>query len=213
MGIRKTFSEINYFFDHYLTKGVKWLLYINSIVFFLQAILYPINRDLFPTLFSVSVAYTIKHFFIWQIITYMFLHLSGAHFIFNMLVLWMFGIQLEKYWGTRAFVKYYLITGIGAAIFHLIVSVILAKPDSYMLGASGSLYAVLLAFAYYYPDTYLLFNFVMPIKAKYYIIIVGLLAFFSSLETGGSGIAHLTHLGGLLTGFIYLKNLRFFNKL
>jgi membrane associated rhomboid family serine protease len=143
----------------------------------------------------------------------MFLHGDVFHILFNMLLLWMFGTELERTWGTRFFTKYYFVTGIGAAVTSLVWSI---SPlpfadsmyDSVMIGASGAVYGILLAYALYFPHRPILMYFVFPVPAKYFVMIMGAIAFLSSIGSAGSGVAHTAHLGGLVVGYLYLKGLR-----
>jgi membrane associated rhomboid family serine protease len=141
----------------------------------------------------------------------MFLHdTSGfGHILFNMLALWMFGTELERTWGTRFFTKYYLITGVGAAATTLLLG--LVSPGIYYsltVGASGAIYGLLMAWAMYFPHRTILFWGIFPIPARVFVLIMGGIAFLSSLGGPGGGIAHIAHLGGLVVGFLYLKSLR-----
>ena len=136
---------------------------------------------------------------VWQLVTYMFLHGGWFHIGFNMLILWMFGSPLEELWGSKRFLKYYLVTGVGAGIVNAILS-----PSS-AVGASGAIYGLLLAFAMYYPNRQIFLYFLFPIRAKYFVIIVGALEFLGMFNR--DGIAHLAHLGGLLTGYLFLKDI------
>ena len=150
-------------------------------------------------------------FALWQPVTYMFLHDTGGvgHILINMLALWMFGTELERTWGTRFFVKYYFVTGIGAAVTTLLLSAF--SDDIYYsvtVGASGAIYGLLLGYGMYFPNRPIYMYFVFPIPAKYFVMIVGAIAFLSSLGGPGGGIAHTAHLGGLVVGYLYLKGLR-----
>jgi membrane associated rhomboid family serine protease len=152
---------------------------------------------------------------LWQPVTYMFLHDTGGlgHLLINMLALWMFGTELERTWGTRFFVKYYFICGVGAAITTLLLSTLpISIADtmyySVTVGASGAIYGLLLGYGMYFPNRPIYLYFILPIPAKYFVIIVGAIAFISSLGGPGGGVAHSAHLGGLLVGYLYLKGLR-----
>ena len=119
---------------------------------------------------------------IWQPVTYMFLHGSLFHILFNMLALWMFGTELERLWGTRFFFKYYLVTGVGAGITTLAVSLLPTDPGTQMyysvtVGASGAIYGLLLAYALSYPDRPIYMYLLFPIPAKYFVLIIGGIAF------------------------------------
>jgi membrane associated rhomboid family serine protease len=141
----------------------------------------------------------------WQPVTYMFLHGSFTHLFFNMFALWMFGAEIENYWGTRHFTTYYFICGIGAACINLLATI----GDPYpTVGASGAIYGVLLAFGMMFPDRYIYLYFLLPVKAKYFVAGYALIEFISGLGSqsmgSGSNIAHFAHLGGMLIGFIYI---------
>jgi membrane associated rhomboid family serine protease len=149
---------------------------------------------------------------VWQIATYMFLHGGVFHIAFNMLALWMFGAELERIWGTRYFVKFYLVTGIGAGALTVLISLLPFEfaqqlQRSIVIGASGAIYGLLLAYAMYFPDRPIYMYFLFPIPAKVFVAIMGAIAFFSSLGEAG-GVANATHLGGLLVAYLFLKSAR-----
>ena len=157
--------------------------------------------------------HVVRDLWIWQLATYMFVHAGPMHILFNMLTLWMFGTELERIWGTRFFVKFYLVTGIGAGLLTVLISLLPFGPvaqlyGSNIIGASGAVYGLLLAYALYFPDRQIYMYFVFPIPARIFVLIMGGLAFFSSMSDNGGGVANATHLGGLLVGYVYLKGLR-----
>ena len=130
-----------------------------------------------------------------------------------MLALWMFGTELERTWGTRFFTKYYFVTGVGAALTTLLlVDRPLHSPTRcttrVTVGASGAVYGVLLAYAHVLSRIGRSTVFIFPIPARYFVMIIGAIAFLSSIGGGGSGVAHTAHLGGLVVGYLYLKGLR-----
>lgn len=138
----------------------------------------------------------------WQLVTYMFLHGNVGHIFFNLFALWIFGQAIENLWGTRRFMVYYLLTGIGAALIHMLVS----NYFDYTIGASGAVFGILLAFGMMFPDRYIILLFPpIPIKAKYFVGIYGVMELLSGLSRTDSGVAHFAHLGGLLVGFILIK--------
>ncbi len=147
--------------------------------------------------------------FVWQLFTYMFVHGGFMHIFWNMFILWLFGVQIERTWGAKEFWKYYLITGVGSGILTLLFSLNSTIP---VVGASGAIYAVLVAFGVMFPNRYIYIYFLLPIKAKYFVIIMGAITFFSSLSPSGSNVSHLTHLGGLVIGYIYLKRNKIFGS-
>jgi membrane associated rhomboid family serine protease len=193
-----------------MTPAVKMLVITNVIVF-LVTLLVP---EIITRLGLVPAA-VFGELAIWQPFTYMFLHSPGGfgHILINMLSLWMFGTDLERTWGTRFFLKYYFVTGLGAALTSLVWSISpLPGADSLYytatIGASGAIYGILLAYALYFPHRQIYLYFLFPIQAKYFVMIVGAIAFLSSLGSGGSGVAHTAHLGGLVAGYFYLKGFR-----
>jgi len=150
---------------------------------------------------------------VWQLGTYMFVHGGLFHIVFNMLALWMFGTELERVWGTRYFVKFYFVTGIGAGILTVVLSWLpfeFTRPlyVSNVIGASGAIYGLLLAYGLYFPDRPIYMYLVFPIPAKIFVMIIGAIAFYSTLSAAGGGIANATHLGGLLVGYVFLKGAR-----
>jgi membrane associated rhomboid family serine protease len=146
---------------------------------------------------------------VWQPVTYMFLHAGVFHILFNMLAIWMFGTELERMWGTPFFVKYYAVTGIGAAVFTLVASWFSDRLwIAHTMGASGAVFGLLLAYGLYYPNRPIYMYFLFQIPAKYFVMIVGAVALLSSISASGGGVAHAAHLGGLVVGYVYLKGHR-----
>ena len=189
----------------YLPPGVKWLL-IANVALFLPSYLFP-SLDEHMVLLSLIPVMVVKHFAIWQLVTYMFLHAGVLHILFNMLALWMFGSALESDWGTRQFLKYYFLCGIGAGLCDVTLNGLLGHWDTRTVGASGAIYGLLLAFGLLYPNTPVVF-FIFPMKAKYMVMIFGAVAFLGALHPG-SGVSDIAHLGGMAFGYMYLRG-RFF---
>ena len=185
-----------------LTPAVKTLLIANVAVFLFQYVAQGLAQVRIDRIFGLVPYDVTHHLFLWQLVTYMFLHGGIWHIGFNMLALWMFGTELESLWGTSRFTRFYFITGIGAAICST-----LAQWNSFIptIGASGAIYGLLAAYGMLFPDRTILLYFVIPIKAKYFVILMGLLAFWSSVTASGSGVAHIAHLGGMLFGWLYLR--------
>jgi membrane associated rhomboid family serine protease len=153
--------------------------------------------------------FVIHRLWVWQLATYMFLHDGIFHILFNMLALWMFGAELERRWGTRYFLKFYFVTGIGAGALTVVFSLLPFEfaqhlQGSIIVGASGAIYGLLLAYAMYFPDRPILLI-VFWVPARTCVAILGGIAFVSSLS-GPSGVASATHLGGLLVGYLLLKS-------
>jgi membrane associated rhomboid family serine protease len=186
-----------------LTPAVKMLLIANVAVFLFQYVAQALAHVRIDRLFGLVPYDVTHHLFLWQLVTYMFLHGGIWHIGFNMLALWMFGTELESLWGTNRFTRFYFITGIGAAICSTLVQWNSFIPT---IGASGAIYGLLAAYGILFPDRTILLYFVIPIKAKYFVILMGLLAFWSSVTATGSGVAHVAHLGGMLFGWLYLRH-------
>ena len=185
-------------------KGVKWLLISNTAVFVLSYLAHQASfGDIFNLLALVPRA-VVYHFAIWQLATYLFLHGGIWHLLFNMLTLWMFGVTLERDWGTRRFLKYYFLCGIGAGLCDVTVNALLGNWYTSTIGASGAIYGVLLAFGVLYPESTILFLFLFPIQAKYFVMIYGAMALLGSLNVN-SGVSNVAHLGGMIFGLLYLK--------
>ena len=193
-----------------MTPVVKTLIWANVGVFVLWA-LFGGLRPYLTYFFGLTPQLVLTRFWIWQPFTYMFLHGGIGHILFNMLILWMFGLQLERLWGSRFFLRYYFVTGIGAGVSTIVAGLLpFAFSDpTYVtatIGASGAIYGLLMAFALYYPNTPILIFFLFPVPAKYFVMILGAIAFLSVPQS--AGVAHVAHLGGLVVGYFYLKRLR-----
>jgi membrane associated rhomboid family serine protease len=194
-----TYYRYRFSFGYGLTPVVKNLMIIMGMVFVLQMF---VNRW-FEIYFGLVPLLVWKEYFVWQLFTYIFLHGGISHIFFNLLALWMFGSELESLWGSRRFVFYFFFCGIGAGL-----CTVLFTPYGYqripVIGASGAIYGLLLAFGWLFPNRRIYIYFLFPIPAKYFVIIFGLIEFFSSMGGAGGGIAHVTHLGGLLLGLLYM---------
>ena len=188
-----------------MTPAVKILLYVNIGMYVLTLMFQRIVDWL-----GLIPSKVIEEFWLWQPVTYMFLHArTPTHILFNMLILWMFGVELERMWKTRFFVKYYFVTGIGAGLLSVLVAMLpfaatRATYDANIIGASGALYGLLLAFALYFPNRPILMFLFFPVPAKYFVMILGAIAFLTSIEGSGT-VAATTHLGGLVVGYVYLQ--------
>ena len=147
--------------------------------------------------FSVTYNHTL-----WQFVSYMFLHGGIGHIFFNMLTLFMFGNELVRYWGPRRFLVYYFVTGIGAGVCSWIVA---TRSFSIVIGASGAIYGLLLAYGLTYPNRIVYLNFLFPIRVKWLVIIMGVVAFLSSITGSDSGVASIAHLGGMVVGYLFLR--------
>lgn len=142
------------------------------------------------------------NFTLWMPFTYMFIHAGFLHIGFNMLVLWMFGGDVEQVFGSKRFIVYYVICGAGAG---LLVAILQPGSPIPTVGASGAVYGIILAFGLFFPNRTLLVYGIFPVKAKYLVIILGAMTFLFSISATGGGISHVAHLGGMLFGLVYIK--------
>lgn len=182
-----------------LTPMVKCLVIANVLVFLLQSL--GASGDM-TLIFGLTPFLVLSKLYLWQFFTYLFLHGSFGHIFWNMLALWMFGCELERYWKSREFLKFYLITGIGAGILSVIFDPFSEIPT---IGASGAIYGILMAYGIMFPDRLVYLYFLFPVKVKYFVTVLGALAFYSAFNSPGSKIAHVAHLGGMVFAYLYLK--------
>jgi membrane associated rhomboid family serine protease len=184
-----------------ISPAVKWIVLAN-IAMFVVSLFVDLNEFL-----GLVPKRVIESGWVWQVVTYMFMHGNAVHILFNMLGVWMFGTELERLWGTRFFLRFYAVTGLGAAATVMLVGLLPfeATAPTYSaatIGASGALYGLLMAFALYFPDRPILMFLLFPVPAKYFVIIVGAMAF---LAGPGGEISNAAHLGGLVFAYLYLR--------
>jgi len=192
-----------YFFGGPVTRTVKTLILVNVAVYVLQVVSLRLFGSHFIDLYFGLIPIRVtREMMLWQLGTYMFLHGGVFHIFFNMLTLFMFGNELERFWGTRRFLLYYFITGIGAGVCSWLIAM---NSWSVIIGASGAIYGLLLAYGMTYPNRIVYLNFLLPIKVKWMVLIMGAFAFLSSIGGTDSGIASIAHLGGMVIGYVYLK--------
>lgn len=189
-----------------LTSAIKALIIANVVLFVVRSV-FPIEITRFLGLAPVLV---IEHGYIWQPVTYLFVHADILHLLLNMLTLWMFGTELERLWGTQAFVRYYFVCGIGAGLATIAVSLLpyffaRSMYISFTVGASGAIYGLLLAYGVIFKDRPILMWFLFPVPAKWFVIITGALVLWASITDRTGGVAHLAHLAGMVFGYVYLK--------
>ena len=179
-----------------LPTGVKNLLIVNAIMFFAY---YVIGSTMHFNLNALLGIWPLDsgYFRIWQPVTYMFMHANLEHIFFNMFALWMFGYVLENFWGTKRFLIYYFVCGIGAGLLTLLI------PGGLTVGASGAVYGILLAFGMTFPEERIYLYFLMPIKAKWFVIGYAVIELLEGLFVT-DGIAHFAHLGGMLFGLLLI---------
>jgi membrane associated rhomboid family serine protease len=212
--------RIRFDWRNFVTPGVKLLVLLCSGVYLAQLLI--------QVFFDRSVTAWINHFFglvplgftaalrLWQPLTYIFLHGSPLHLLFNMLFLWMFGKELELSWGKKKFLNYFFICGIGAGLIEVLVKLTPMlwghRPtDVPTIGASGAIFGILLANAVLFPERRVwLFPIPVAIPMRPYVAALAAIEFIFTLGVGGDAVSHICHLGGMLVGWIYLRRGSFF---
>jgi membrane associated rhomboid family serine protease len=206
MAYRVYRTGFDFGFGSGLTPIVKKLLIANVAVFVASFLGAALGLGSVFQMLMLTPRSVTQTFAIWQLVTYMFLHAGFWHILFNMFGLWMFGGELERTWGSRRFLNYYFLTGIGAGL-----TIVLLGPSSPIptVGASGAIYGILLAYGVLFPDRIIMvpifFFFFVPIPAKYLVMILGGIAFLSALSSPGDLVSHTGHLGGMVVGLMYLR--------
>ncbi len=186
-----------------LTRMVKYLIIFISAAFLLTYVPAAVFAWAYPYAWFALRPYDVTHhLFFWQLVTYLFLHAGFFHVIFNLFALWMFGSDLERLWGSKQFLFYFFLTGMGAGLCDVLLH---PSAETSTIGCSGAVYGLLLAYGMLFPDRPILLWLIIPLKAKWFVVIMGVIEFVSSLSTPGSGISHVAHLGGMLFGFLYLR--------
>ncbi|MBA7611286.1 Rhomboid protease AarA [subsurface metagenome] len=184
----------------YRFYNVTLTLIILNVALFLINMLFPLRSlyylALIPSRVIESKAY-------WQVVTYMFVHGGTFHILFNMLALFIFGTQLERKLGSTEFLIYYLVTGVGAGLFTLVFNWYSGLKHIPVVGASGAIYGLLLAYATLLPDSRLYIFGILPLKAPVAVLLFAGIAIFSQLTGTRGGVAHLAHLAGLGFGYLY----------
>ena len=181
------------------TDAIKTLISINFAIFILQSI--SSSEIMFFSNFGLVPKLVWSQLKIWQPFTYMFFHGDIWHVLINMFVLWMFGSELERAWGKKNFLHFYFITGVGSGLGTMLFGLQSTIP---IVGASGAIYGVLLAYGVMFPNRTVYLYGIIPIKSIWFVIGIGVIAFFSSFNNF-TNISHLTHLFGMIIGYLYLK--------
>jgi len=184
-----------------ITPAVKGLIIANVSVYILQILTQRFGGGGIESLFALTPTLMREKMWLWQLVTYMFLHAPNwpFHLILNMLMLWMFGTEVERAWGSSRFLKYYFVCGIGAA---LATCLTFYKSTTY--GASGAVFGVMLAFAMLFPERMIYFWFIFPMRSMSFVLLCAGIELLQLLNLP-DGVAHTAHLGGMLFGWLYLK--------
>lgn len=187
------------------TEAIKILISINFVIYVLQSLAG--KEDIFFRLFGLVPNVFISELMLWQPFTYMFFHapyyssVGISHILLNMLGLWVFGRELEQAWGKSKFLKYYFLTGIGSGLITYLFQI---NSDNPVIGASGAVYGILLAYGISFPNRMLYIWGLIPVRSIWLVVIMGSIAFFGLLGRA-DGISHVTHISGMLIGYILLK--------
>jgi membrane associated rhomboid family serine protease len=181
-----------------MTPGVKNLILANVALFVVGLVVGP---D-FSQHFGLVPHRVLADRWVWQPVTYMFVHGGFFHLFFNLFMLWMCGMPIEEQWGTKEFLKFYFVCGLCVALVKVAVWPYSTTP---LIGASGAIYGLLVAFAMLYPDAIFYFYFFIPVKAAHMAILCGLIELYSMRGQGGGGIDHFAHLTGLAVGYVYVR--------
>ena len=185
----------------YRFHNVTLILIVINVAFYLVNILFPrtfVYLALTPILVFRAHAY-------WQVFTYMFIHGGMTHILFNMLALFLFGSQLERRLGSYEFLAYYLVSGLGAGLFTLVFNWYTGMAGIPVVGASGAIYGLLLAYATLFPDSVIFIFGIFPLKSPVAVLLFAAIAIFSQFSNTSVGVAHLTHLAGIIFGYLYFR--------
>jgi membrane associated rhomboid family serine protease len=187
-----------------ITNSVKTLLIATIVVFIFQILPFP--GSLLVQFGSLIPNQTFHDFQLWRLFSFMFFHDTAHpfHILFNMLMLWMFGVEIENLWGARRFMIFYLICGAGSGLFSILHLFNPVLSSTSVIGASGAVLGVMTMYAYYFPQRQVLLFFVLPINIRVVVLGAALVSLFGSIAPHGI-ISHLTHLGGILVAICYIK--------
>ena len=197
----RSFSSRQFFSPDWFPPGVKWLLIVNTAIFLLLFTARLTTGGSWYYDLALQPASVVRAGALWQLVTYFFIHVSPSHYFWNALSLWMFGMMLERAWGTRRFLEFYFICGIGAGLIGILGSYLFFDPKVITIGASGAVFGLLVAFGFVFAEQTVMFSFIFPMKAKYMAMLLGAFWFLMTLDSNG---AFIVHLGGMITALIYM---------
>jgi membrane associated rhomboid family serine protease len=189
-----------------ITPINKALILANVAVFILQYLVGGVIEDRLALWPPQAASYGYPSFQVWQLLSYGFLHGSFTHLFFNMFALFMFGSDIERLFGPKRYLTYYLLCVIGAALMHLVVVTLTKMPPLPTVGASGGVFGLLLAFGMAYPQRMLVLLFPpIPMRAWLFVTLYGLFELYMGVTQTSQGVAHFAHLGGMATGFVIIR--------
>lgn len=206
-------------YNFQLSPVVKALILINFVVWFILVVLLQglfLKSPIIYALLGLMPHQVFDNLWWWQIVTYMFVHAESVfHILFNMFALWMFGCELERLWGPKFFLAYYLVCGVGSGLIYLLVLKVMslvgyidpAHLQIPMVGASSAIFGILFAYGLVFSERVVLFMMIFPIKAVHFTILIGMIELVNLVNSGlGSKVSHLSHLCGFLIGFLFLQS-------
>jgi len=206
------------------TRAIKWLVIVNVLIWFVfQVLAESFFRIPVTSFLAMTPSGVLFEYKIWELFTYMFAHSTQVtHILFNMLMLWFFGSELEQKWGSRRFLIYYFATGIGAALIYILGNALYAyvTQDAKSLvvpviGASGALFGVMVAYGILFGDRTVYFLMLFPMKARIFVALMGMIEFSNLITSHSTGreVAYLAHLGGILSGLIFFGVQKWWKKI
>jgi len=183
-------------------NAVYWLIGINLVIFAASRLLgHDVRNSM--TLYMSMIPAAVMQGWVWSFVTYMFIHADFGHVFFNMFGLFIFGVQVERQMGSREFLLYYLLTGALAGVFSFVMYYVTGNLIVFLVGASGALYAVQLAYAVFNPNAIIYIWGILPLRAPVMVLVFTVLSLFFIVTGGGGNVAHLTHLAGFGFGWLY----------
>lgn len=195
-----------------LTKVTKILIITCLVTYFIDFVLYHLNVQFgglyLNEIFGLVPSFVKEKYWLWQFVTYIFMHGHPLHILLNMLILWFFGSEIELKLGQRAFLTFFLVCGIGAGIFNYTVNILfsdVSKLNHPIIGASGAIFGILAAYGILFGNRYFLVFFLFPMKAKYFVLILAAIELITGVEASATdNVAHFAHIGGMFVGAIYI---------
>lgn len=195
-----------------LTKMTKGLIIACVVCYFidfpLTSLGFRIGEYTLNEVFGLVPGLVLEKLWVWQFVTYIFLHGAPFHLLLNMLILWYFGAEIEMRLGEWRFLRYFFLCGIGAGLFNFAVNVAFVDPMSLMnpiIGASGAIFGILAAYGIFYGDRYFLVFFLFPMKARYFVLVIAAVELIMGVQgSPQDNVAHFAHLGGMLVGGAYI---------
>ena len=195
-----------------LTKVTKILIIICLVTYFVDFVLshlgFLVHGLALNEIFGLVPAFVKERLWLWQFVTYIFMHGHPLHLLLNMLILWYFGAEIEMRLGEWGFLKYFLICGIGAGLFNFGVNLLfndVSRLSHPIIGASGAIYGILAAYGILFGNRYFLVFFLFPMKAKYFVLVMAAMELIMGVEASSQdNVAHFAHIGGMFVGAIYI---------